>query len=57
MTDKQEKIDILVSTYDSLSDALNTLSDDDSDDEVLTEIHWGIKDVQATIDKYLEDLK
>ena len=57
MTDKQEKIDILVSTYDSLSDALNTLSDDDSDDEVLTEIHWGIKDVQATIDKYLEEKK
>lgn len=57
MTDKQEKIDILVNTYDSLSDTLNTLSDDDSDDEVLTEIHWAIKDVQATIDKYLEDLK
>lgn len=57
MIDKQEKIDILVNTYDSLSDALNTLSDDDSDDEVLTEIHWAIKDAQAVIDKYLEDLK
>lgn len=57
MTDRQEKVDILVNTYDSLSDALSTLSDDDSDDEVLTEIHWAIKDVQAVIDKYLEDLK
>lgn len=57
MTDKQEKIDVLVNTYDSLSDALNTLSDDDSDDEVLTEIHWAIKDIQQVIDKYLETLK
>lgn len=57
MTDRQEKVDILVNTYDSLSDALSTLSDDDSDDEVLTEIHWAIKDAQATIDKYLEELK
>ena len=57
MTDKQEKIDVLVNTYDSLSDAINTLSDDDSDDEVLTEIHWAIKDIQQVIDKYLETLK
>lgn len=57
MTDRQEKIDILVEAYDSLSDALGTLSDLDYDDEVLTEIHWAVKDAQAIIDKYLEALK
>lgn len=57
MNANQEKIDILVNTYDSLSEALSTLSDDDSDDEVLTEIHWSIKDTQSIIDKYLDTLK
>jgi molecular chaperone GrpE (heat shock protein) len=52
----QEKIDMLVNVYDSLSDALNTLSDDDSDDEVLTAIHWSIKDTQDIIHKYLKEL-
>lgn len=57
MNNNQEKIETLVNTYYSLSEALNTLSDDDSDDEVLTEIHWAIKDTQNIIDKYLEVLK
>lgn len=52
----QQKIDAIVECSDQLDWALNSLDDIDEEDDKITEIHWEIKDVISTIDKYLKEL-
>lgn len=43
--------------FGSLVFIINILKDIDDEDEKVTEIHWEIKDVISSIDKYLKELK
>lgn len=51
-----EKSCALIECYEQLENALNEITDIDTEDGKLTAIWWEIKDAKDTVDKYLKEL-
>jgi len=51
-----EKTVALIECHERLENALNEVTDIDTEDEKLTAIWWEIKDAMDSVDKYIKEL-